>query len=216
MIVGLTPAQEGFFLDCLFQLREANLSVFRDRRRSFQHRPLPWPLAWNAEAGRLSGGLKPVTDEAAVSQTAIEVTPGSEGAGVATYEVDVPVGCSYQLCCRMRASMPGQSLSAKVDNGPLALSVRLPTGRVPPLRAAATVRDGRGQAQPDDRPASAGDEARSARTRPPSDQTGKLRSGECSGRWHATARADSTAASPWIKSLRPPPFGFGTNESASA
>ena len=60
-----------------------------------------------------------MTDEAAVSQRAIEVTAGSEGAGVATYDVEVLVGCSYQLCCRMRTSMPGQSLSAKVDNGPL-------------------------------------------------------------------------------------------------
>jgi hypothetical protein len=119
MIVGLTPAYERLFLDGLLQLREANLSVFRDRRRSFQHRRLPWPLAWSAEAGRLSGGLKPVTDEAAVAQRAIEVTAGSEGAGVATYDVEVPVGCSYQLCCRMQTSMPGQSLSAKVDNGPI-------------------------------------------------------------------------------------------------
>jgi hypothetical protein len=117
-IVGLSPSQEGFFLDCLFQLRESNLSVFRDTRRRVHHRPLPWPQAWNAEAGRLSGGLKPVTDEAAVSQTAIEVTAGSEGAGVATYDVEVLVGCAYQLCCRMRTSMQGRWLSVNVDNGP--------------------------------------------------------------------------------------------------
>ena len=144
------------------------------RRRSFQHRPLPCPLAWNAEAGRLSDGLKPVTDAAAVSQSAIEVTPGTAGAGVATYEVDVPVGCAYQLCCRLRTSTPGPSLSARVDNGPLLQCPPVRWARVPPLPAAATAGDERGQAQPDDRPTSAGDEARSARTRPPSDQTRKL------------------------------------------
>jgi hypothetical protein len=118
-IVGLQPSQGAFFLDCLYQLREANLTVFRDRGRRSSERRRPWLLAWNAEAGRLSPSLKRVTDEAAVSQGAIEVAAGCEAAGVATYQVEIPVRGSYQLCCRMRPSMQGQSLSAKVDDGPL-------------------------------------------------------------------------------------------------
>jgi hypothetical protein len=118
-IVGLDPAQQTVFLDCLYQLREANLTVFRDRGRRARLSGRPWPLAWNAEAGALSPGLRPVTDEAAVSQGAVEVAAGSAGGGVATYQVEVPVKGSYQLCCRLRSSMPRQTLSAKLDDGPL-------------------------------------------------------------------------------------------------
>jgi hypothetical protein len=118
-IVGLDPAQQGFFLDCLYQLREANLTVFRDRGRRARQSGRPWPLAWNAEAGTLSPGLQAVTDAAAVSQGAIEVAAGSTGGGVATYQVEIPAKASYQLCCRLRSSTPGQTLSAKLDGGPL-------------------------------------------------------------------------------------------------
>jgi hypothetical protein len=117
--VGIDPSHQAFFLDCLYQLREANLTLFRDRGRRSHERGRPWPLAWNAEAGRLSPTLRRVTDEAAVSQGAIEVAAGCEAGGVATYQVEIPVRGSYQLCCRMRPSMQGQSLSAKVDDGPL-------------------------------------------------------------------------------------------------
>jgi hypothetical protein len=118
-IVGLHPSQQAFFLDCLYQLRAANLTLFRDRGRRSHELGRPSPLVWNAEAGTLSPGLRPVTDETAVSRGAIEVAAGSEGGGVASYQVEIRVRGSYQLCCRMRPSMQGQSLSVQVDGGPL-------------------------------------------------------------------------------------------------
>jgi hypothetical protein len=118
-IVGLHSSQQAFFLDCLYQLREANLTLFRDRGRRSHQRGRPWPLVWNAEAGTLSPGLRTVTDATAVSRSAIEVAAGCEAGGVASYQVAIPVRGSYQLCCRMRPSMQGQSISVQVDGGPL-------------------------------------------------------------------------------------------------
>jgi hypothetical protein len=117
--VGLHGVNPGFYLDCLLQMRETDVGIFRNRRRRFQHRPLPMPQAWKATSGKLSGGLQPVADPAAVSNRAIEATPGSEGAGTATFEVEVPARGSYQLCCRLKATAPGQSLAVTFDGGPL-------------------------------------------------------------------------------------------------
>jgi hypothetical protein len=118
-IVGLLPVHQIYFLEWLHHLREADHSVFRDRRRLSHGRPIPQPQAWDAESGRLSVGLRVVTDLAAVCHRAIEVAADCEGGGTATYQLEVPVAGSYRLCCRMRPSMPGQSLGVKLDNGPL-------------------------------------------------------------------------------------------------
>lgn len=119
--LGLTPKVAHTIAGRLLLMREAGLSVFRDRPRWFHGVPIPRPLAWEAESLMAAGdGLRPQGHALAIGGAVLAV----EGTGAATAEVEVPVSASYRVCLRLRSSMEARRISLRLDEGaPMELSL---------------------------------------------------------------------------------------------
>jgi hypothetical protein len=104
-------------LDGLVLLREQGLSAFRKHNRGALPGMGP-PQVWEAEVGRLTGGFRPVADDLATKNLAVQAVATEGGPATAAYDVDVQADGSYLLCCRLWASTPGQVLAVRVDGAP--------------------------------------------------------------------------------------------------
>jgi hypothetical protein len=114
--MGLPPEMSGRVAAWLLQLREADLSVFKDRRRFIHGRAIPRPQAWEAETGSLGAGSRPALDDRAASGRAVESIKVPDAPAVVTYKFAVSVAGSYNLWCRLRPVGVGDRVSVCVDN----------------------------------------------------------------------------------------------------
>ena len=115
--VGLKPADMQDLTGWLLHMRQADLSVFHNRKRVFHGKPVPLPMAWEAETGILDGGLHPVIDALAVSHGAVDIDAESKEPATARYVIRVPAAGSYKLWCRLRTGNAPRTMSVRVDDG---------------------------------------------------------------------------------------------------
>ncbi len=116
--IGLREKEAKDLTGWLLQMRQADISVFRARRRTSHGRAIPLPMAWEAEAGTLGDGLRPVMDVRAVSLGAVESGERSQGPATATYVIQVPAAGTYTLWCRLRTALVPRNMSIRIDDGP--------------------------------------------------------------------------------------------------
>jgi hypothetical protein len=115
--VGLLPSNPSFIAhltNCMIELRQSDLSIFRRINRRKQRDGMALPQAWKADSGKLDNGWVCLPDENATQGRTLRVSAAGERSALAAYHVQVAVGGLYQLCCRMRAPQR-QTLTVMVD-----------------------------------------------------------------------------------------------------
>lgn len=107
----------GMLIGWLADLREADCSTFRGRRFELDGRPLPRPLAREAEAATLGDGATAIDDPEAVSSRAVESAAAPGRPASLTFALDVPTGGSFDLWLRLKAA-DAAGISVAFDDEP--------------------------------------------------------------------------------------------------
>jgi hypothetical protein len=114
----VAPFHVGYLIDCMMQLRQNDLGIFRSINRRKRAAGAGLPQAWKADTGQLSSGWEVVEDSAATQMRTLRVKQTDASPALAVYRLQVFAGGRYRLCCRMRAPQ-GQTLTVAVDDNPV-------------------------------------------------------------------------------------------------